>query len=327
MSNDRVFDLILRGGRVICPASGVDAVKDVGVRDGAIAAIEDRILEPSAKHVIDVGGKLVLPGLIDTHAHVCQFVSGRFGLNADMVGVRSCVTTVVDQGGPSCMTLPGFRHFVVEPAKTRTVAFLSAYVVGGLEGHYYPQLYSPEGVDVQATVAAARANKDIVRGVKAHAEIGGFARWGIRVIEMAAEIGRLSELPVYVHFGQLWGLPESGANGEDADTIAERVIPLLKSGDVLAPRSRGTPAASSIARARSTASFALRSSAASKWMSGTAAISRIVSRKRLLTPASSRTRWAPTCMATTHACRPRPERRTNIPTMKPFPSSARPASA
>jgi dihydroorotase len=234
MNDDHGFDLILRGGRVICPASGVDGVKDVGVRDGTIAAIEDHILESAAREVVDVAGKLVLPGLIDTHAHVYQYVSGRFGLNADMVGVHSGVTTVVDQGGPSCMTLPGFRHFVVEPAKTRTVAFLSAYVVGGLEGHYYPQLYSPEGVDVAATVAAAKANKDIVRGIKAHAEIGGFARWGIRVIEMAAEIGRLSELPVYVHFGQLWGLPESGANGEDADTIVERVIPLLKSGDVLA---------------------------------------------------------------------------------------------
>jgi dihydroorotase len=209
-------------------------VKDVGVRDGVIAAIEEHILSSSANEVVDVSGKLVLPGLIDTHAHVYEYVSGRFGLNADMVGVHSGVTTVVDQGGPSCMTLPGFCHFVVEPAKTRVVAFLSAYVVGGLEGHYYPQLYSPEGVDVAATVAAAKANKDIVRGIKAHAEIGGFARWGIRVIEMAAEIGRLAELPVYVHFGQLWGLPESGANGEDADTIVERVIPLLKPGDVLA---------------------------------------------------------------------------------------------
>jgi dihydroorotase len=83
-------------------------------------------------------------------------------------------------------------------------------------------------------VAAANANKDIVRGIKAHAEIGGFARWGIRVIELAAQIGREADLPVYVHFGQLWGLPESGANGEDVDTIMERVIPLLREGDILA---------------------------------------------------------------------------------------------
>jgi dihydroorotase len=228
------YDLLLRGGRVICPASSLDGNFDVAVRDGRIAAVEPSILSSSARETVDVSGKLVLPGLIDTHAHVYQYVTGRFGLNADMVGVRSGVTTVVDQGGPSCMTLPGFRHFVAEKAETRTYAFLSAYLVGGLEGHFYPNLYSPAGVDIDATVASANANKDIVRGIKGHAEIGGFARWGIRVMEMAAEIGRRTDLPLYVHFGTLWSLPDSGANGEDADTILERVIPLLKAGDVLA---------------------------------------------------------------------------------------------
>jgi len=234
MSISATFDQLLRGGRVICPASGIDGIRDVAIRNGKIAAVQSDILPTSAREVIDVTGKLVLPGLIDTHAHVYQYVSGRFGMNADMVGVQSGVTTVVDQGGPSCMTLPGFRHFIAEPAKTRVYAFLSAYLVGGLEGHYYPNLYSPEGVDIDATVKSATSNLDLVRGIKAHAEIGGFARWGIRVIEMAAEIGRRADLPVYVHFGQLWGLPETGTNGEDVDTILERVIPLLREGDILA---------------------------------------------------------------------------------------------
>jgi len=228
------YDLLLKGGRVICPASGIDGHCDVAIRAGRIAAVEATILPSSASDIIDVAGKLVLPGLIDTHAHVYQYVTGRFGLNPDMVGVRSGVTTVIDQGGPSCMTLPGFRHFIVEPAATQVLAFLSAYLVGGLEGHYYPNLYSPDGVDIDATVAAANANKDIVRGIKGHAEIGGFARWGIKVLEMSAEIGRRTDLPLYVHFGTLWGLPESGANGEDADTILERVIPKLRPGDILA---------------------------------------------------------------------------------------------
>jgi dihydroorotase len=234
MSVAPTFDLLLRGGRVICPASGLDGVMDVAVRDGKIAAVQADILPASAKEVVDVSGKLVLPGLIDTHGHVYQYVTGRFGMQPDMVGVHSGVTTLVDQGGPSCMTLPGFRHFIAEPSASRIYAFLSAYLVGGLEGHYYPNLYSPDCVDINATVKAATANLDIVRGIKAHAEIGGFARWGIRVIEMAAEIGKRTELPVYVHFGQLWGLPESGTNGEDVDTILERVIPLLKKGDILA---------------------------------------------------------------------------------------------
>ena len=234
MSDNRPYDLLLRGGHVICPASDINGVMDVAIRDGKIAAVQKDILPTSAKKVVDLRGRLVLPGMIDTHAHVYRYVSGRFGLDADMVGVHSGVTTVIDQGGPSCMTLPGFRHFVAEPAKTRVYAFLSAYLVGGLEGHLYPSLYSPEGVDVRSTVTAADANRDLVRGIKGHAEIGGFARWGIKVLEMSAEIGRKTSLPLYVHFGQLWGLPKSGANGEDADTIIERVIPVLRPGDILA---------------------------------------------------------------------------------------------
>src|SRR3954453_17451494 len=141
MSVSATFDLLLRGGRVIDPASGVDGLKDVAIRNGRIAPGQSDILPTSAKDGIDVAGRLVLPGLIDTHAHVYQYVTGRFGMNADMVGVQAGVTTLVDQGGPSCMTLPGFRHFVAEPAKSPVYAYLSAYLVGGLEGHYYPQLY------------------------------------------------------------------------------------------------------------------------------------------------------------------------------------------
>jgi dihydroorotase len=234
MADNRPYDVLLRGGHVICAASGINAVVDVAVRDGKIAAVEKDILPASAKETIDVRGKLVIPGMIDTHAHVYRYVSGRFGLDADLVGVHSGVTTLIDQGGPSCMTLPGFRHFVVEPAKSNVYTFLSSYLVGGLEGHLYPNLYSPDCINIPATIDAAKANPDLVRGIKGHAEIGGFARWGIKVLQMSAEIGRKTNLPVYVHFGQLWGLPQSGANGEDADTILERVIPELRPGDILA---------------------------------------------------------------------------------------------
>jgi len=117
--------VLLKGGRVLDPATGLDGVRDVLVADGRIEEIAPRVGSAGAE-VIDCAGCLVLPGLIDTHAHVYEHVTGRFGLNADLCGVQSGVTTLVDQGGPSCMTLPGFRHFVAEPAKTRVVAFLSA---------------------------------------------------------------------------------------------------------------------------------------------------------------------------------------------------------
>ena len=229
-----LYDFLLRGGRVIDPAQNLDGIHDVAIKDGRIAAVLPAIAPSSAKETMDVSGKLVLPGLIDTHAHVFQYVTGRFGLEADLCGVRSGVTTLIDQGGPSCMTLPAFREFVVKPKHSRVLAFLSAYLVGGMEGHYYPSLYRPDCVDVDATVKAAVENRDIVKGFKAHAELGGFARWGIEVMKLSAEIGRQANLPVYIHFGQLWGLPESGPNGVDPDTILDQVVPLLKPGDILA---------------------------------------------------------------------------------------------
>ena len=229
-----LYDLLLRGGRVIDPAQSLDGAYDVAVRDGRIAALLPSIAPSSAKHSIDVSGKLVLPGLIDTHAHVFQYVTGRFGLEADLCGVRSGVTTLVDQGGPSCMTLPAFREFVVNQKQSRVLTFLSAYLVGGMEGHYYPALYKPDCLDIDATVKAAAENRDIVKGFKAHAELGGFARWGIEVIRQAAEIGKRAGLPVYIHFGQLWDLPASGDNGVDPDRILEQVVPLLKPGDIIA---------------------------------------------------------------------------------------------
>ena len=220
-------------GLVICPASGIDDILDVAVAGGKVALLGKDIPPSTALQIADVRGKLVLPGMIDTHAHIYRYVTGRFGLEADMVGVESGVTALIDQGGASCITFPGFRHFVAEKAVSRCYAFISTYLVGGLEGHYYPSLYSPSGIDVAATVAAAKANRDLVKGVKAHAEIGGFARWGTKVVEMASQIGRNADLPVYVHFGQLWALPQ-GANDVDADTIVERTIAFLRPGDILA---------------------------------------------------------------------------------------------
>src|SRR6478736_7401452 len=190
MSDNKPYDLLLRGGHVICPASGINGVMDVAVRDGKIAAVQKDILPTSAKETVDVRGRIVIPGMIDTHAHVYRYVSGRFGLDADTVGVHSGVTTVVDQGGPSVLTFPGFREYAVKPASTRVLAFISAYMVGGLEGHYYPELYRPDCIAVDDTVRAARENADLVRGVKGHAEIGGFTRWGDEAMRRASEIGR-----------------------------------------------------------------------------------------------------------------------------------------
>jgi dihydroorotase len=229
---DAQFDVLLRGGRVIDPASGRDGVADIAIRDSVIAAIEPAIPAAAARQVLDVSGRIVTAGMIDTHAHVYQHVTGRFGLNADMVGIRSGVTTLVDQGGPSCMTIPGFRHFIVEPAESRVLCFISMYLVGGMEGHLYPALYGPEQVDVKATIRAGRANSDLVKGVKAHAEIGGASRWGLEVVKLGKRIASELGVPLYIHLGQIWPLKDGVTI--DPDDVVRELMPIMEPGDVLA---------------------------------------------------------------------------------------------
>ena len=226
------LDLVVRGGRVLDPGRGVDAVLDVGIAGGRIARVAPAIDRGAARRVVDARGKLVIPGMIDTHAHVYQHVTGSFGLNPDLVGVRAGVTTVVDQGGAGALTIDGFQKFIAEPAATRVFSFVSNYLVGGLVGHRYTALYGPTGIDVGETVRAIARHRGLVKGIKAHGEVGGYSRWGVETLRLAKQASREAGVPVYVHLGRLWS--DADGTAIDPDTVVPEVVPLLEPGDILA---------------------------------------------------------------------------------------------
>ena len=62
-------ETIIRGGRVIDPANGIDAVLDVLLRDDLVAAVGAALDAPGAR-VVDASGRIVTPGFIDLHAHL-----------------------------------------------------------------------------------------------------------------------------------------------------------------------------------------------------------------------------------------------------------------
>jgi len=64
------YDLLLRGGHVIDAKNKIDAVRDVAVAGGRIAAVAPQIDPAKAFKTIDVTGLYVTPGLIDIHVHV-----------------------------------------------------------------------------------------------------------------------------------------------------------------------------------------------------------------------------------------------------------------
>jgi N-acyl-D-aspartate/D-glutamate deacylase len=69
------YDLVLEGGRVMDPETGLDAVRNVGVRDGKIVRISPEAL--SGRRVIHAAGLVVAPGFIDLHQHGQEMESQR----------------------------------------------------------------------------------------------------------------------------------------------------------------------------------------------------------------------------------------------------------
>jgi len=61
------YDLVLTHGRVMDPASGLDAIRNIGIQDGKIAAVSASLLR--GKSVLDAKGLVVAPGFIDLHSH------------------------------------------------------------------------------------------------------------------------------------------------------------------------------------------------------------------------------------------------------------------
>lgn len=73
---DGPYDVVLAGGRVMDPASGLDAVRHVGIRGAQIAAVSATPL--SGTTTVDVSGLVVAPGFIDPHAHAQTLEGNQF---------------------------------------------------------------------------------------------------------------------------------------------------------------------------------------------------------------------------------------------------------
>ena len=159
-------ELVLAGGRVIDPASGVDAVADVAIAGGRIAAVSPRISAPSAR-VVDVPGCIVTPGIIDIHTHVYPFerngMSSVEGIEADAHLLRSGVTTTVDTGTTGWRDFARFKERHIDRSIVRILAYLN--IAGGgmirAESEQSPREMDPK---VAATVAAAYP--DVIVGIK-----------------------------------------------------------------------------------------------------------------------------------------------------------------
>src|SRR5262249_23930146 len=118
-----MYDLLLKGGTVVDPSTGLDGISDVAVQDGLIARIGPNIAAAEAARTIEVRGRIVTPGLIDLHAHVFDGFT-RNGVHPDLGGVHAGVTTIVDAGSAGAATFGGFPRHIIPRCQTEIIPFL-----------------------------------------------------------------------------------------------------------------------------------------------------------------------------------------------------------
>jgi len=211
------YDLVIAGGHVIDPANGLSGRFDVAVKDGRIAAVEPSIPADRAARVLDAGGQVVTPGLVDLHTHV-YWGATYWGIEADPVAARTGVTTWLDVGSSGGYSFPGFREYIVNRSKAHVYALLNLSSIGLIAPSW--ELSNPDYWDVDLAAEVVERNRDVILGIKARIDRQTTRGVGIAPLERARELADRVGLPLMTHIGI--GPP----------TIDE-VLALLRPGDIL----------------------------------------------------------------------------------------------
>jgi dihydroorotase len=215
---------ILKGGRLIDPASGLDGDRDIHVRDGVVEAIGGD-LKADGAITIDVKGLILTPGLIDVHLHLMNGL-GAFGVDPDIFGVGSGVTTVVDAGSAGHSLLTVFRNYITKNAKTRVLNYVNLSTLGGVTGPGYSILADPRLIDEDKIERTVEANRDIIVGIKIMATGGALGAEGLKPLARARKLGDNLKLPLLVHIGESWTKDATPVHVGD-------VLTYLREGDIV----------------------------------------------------------------------------------------------
>jgi dihydroorotase len=215
------YDLVLTGGRLLDPASGVDAVTDVAILDGKIAALGAELTgsDAEAGSTLDCTGMLVTPGLIDSHTHVFAHVS-KVGAPVEEAHLQRGVVACADAGTAGASTFDAFRRYVAGGARMRVLSYLNVSVLGLIDFRF-GELLNPGTLVAEDALETAKRFPEIVRGLKIRLSTDVVGDACLELLDAAIAAGERAELPVMVHIG------------ETAAPLAD-ILDHLRPGDVVA---------------------------------------------------------------------------------------------
>src|SRR2546427_8369157 len=214
------YDLVIAGGEVLDPSQNLRGKRDVGIKYGQIAAIAPGIPADRAVQRIDAGGKLVTPGLVDLHTHLCPHLG--IGLPADELVQITAVTTAVSAGDAGAHTFGNFRHGVVPQSRTRLFGFVHISSIGLAGGLAPGEMLNIDYANVEACAKAVAENADLVLGVKVRITDSVVGQNGLEPLRRALKAAEMAGkgFRVMCHIG--------AAPGSLSD-----LLDLLRPGDIL----------------------------------------------------------------------------------------------
>jgi dihydroorotase len=216
-----MHDLLLKGGTVVDPSTGLNGVQDVAIEQGKIARIESQIAPEEARRVIEVPGTIVTPGLIDLHAHVFEGFT-RLGVHPDQGGVYAGVTTIVDAGSAGCATFGGFPRYIIPQCHTEIIPFLHICQTGLST---IPDIIAEGSIDLDTTLRVVDRHKNLICGIKARMVSPALEIFGMEMPRLARRAARESGIKLMVHIGD--------TEKRYDPTVIRRLLPMLETGDIL----------------------------------------------------------------------------------------------
>jgi dihydroorotase len=214
------YELVVANGDVLDPAQKTRSKRDIGIRFGQIAAVAPSIPADRAVQRIDVAGKLVTPGLIDLHTHLCPHLG--LGLPADELVPITATTTAVSAGDAGAHTFGNFRHGVVPQSRTRLFGFIHIASIGLAGGLAPGEMLNIDYANVDVCAKAVAENVDLVLGVKVRITDSVVGQNGLEPLRRAIRAAEMAgkQFRVMCHIG--------AAPGNLSD-----LLDLLRPGDIL----------------------------------------------------------------------------------------------
>ena len=211
------FDLVIRGGEVVDPGSGLLGRLDVGIQGGVIAAVDRALPTGGAGATLDAKGQIVTPGLFDLHTHV-YWGATYWGIEPDPIAARTGVTTWLDAGTAGGYSFPGLRRYVIEASEARVFALLNVSAIGLIAPTY--ELANLDYCDLGLAHQIVEANRDTILGIKARIDANTTRGVRLEPLRLARKLADQVDLPMMVHIGK-------------APPLLEEIFTLVRPGDIL----------------------------------------------------------------------------------------------